>query len=532
LGIDNLVVPDSFERIATGFNFTEGPVWHPEGYLLFSDVRANRIYQWTPDGTLEPFRSPSSYANGLSFDRQGRLIACEHRNRRISRTGPDGTVVTLADKYDGKRLNSPNDTVVKSDGSVYFTDPPWGLLSGMGGPGARELPFQGLYRWSPEDETLVLLESGLSRPNGLAFSPDETILYVAETSSGTVYAFDVQPDGLLTNRRSFVQVSGPDGMKVDMRGNLYVASGSGIAVYSSQGEYLGNIGTSESTRNCAFGGDDHRTLFITAGNSVYRVRLTVPGARPTPDFNGNGEIDTGDISLMADHWKTDSPRYDIGPGSFGDGIIDAVDLEVLMSYWGQELYDPRLIAHWKLDEAEGMFAAETVTDNSDVVLGNPIWQPKAGQINGALAFDGIDDMIIVNPVLDPGAGPFSVFAWIKGGAPGQVIISQQTGVNWLQVDRDGTVMTELKKSGGRRAGAPLYSETVIADDNWHRLGFVWDGSERTLYVDGVPVALDSQSNLGSSEGGLVIGAGSSNQAGSFWSGMIDDVRIYDRAVAL
>jgi gluconolactonase len=530
-GLDKLVETDSLERIATGFNFTEGPVWHPDGYLLFSDVKANTIYKWIPDGTVEAFRSPSGYSNGLTFDTQGRLIACEHSNRRISRTEPDGTVVTLAGEYNGSRLNSPNDTVVKSDGSIYFTDPPWGLLSGMGGPAAQELSFQGLYRWSPDGETLVLLAADLHRPNGLAFSPDETVLYVAETTSSTVYAYDVQPNGLLANRRGFAQASGPDGMAMDVRGNLYVASGSGVQVFNREGTSLGHIATPESTRNCTFGGDDYRTLFITAGNSVYRVQITVPGARPTPDFNGDGKIDIADIGIMADHWRTDSSRYDIGPGPFGDGIVDTADLEVLMSYWGQELYDPYLIAHWPLDETEGLFTVNSVSGNDGIVFGDPVWQPDGGQVNGALEFDGIDDMIIAKFVLNPDEGPFTVFAWVKGGGPDQVIMSQQSGVNWLQLDIDGTVMTELTKSGGRTTGVPLYSETMITDDNWHRIGFVWDGSQRTLYVDDIPVALDSQSSLGGSTGGLVIGVGQGDQDGTFWSGMIDDVRVYDRVVA-
>lgn len=199
-----------------------------------------------------------------------------------------------------------------------------------------------------------------------------------------------------------------------------------------------------------------------------------------------------------------------------------------MSYFGQELYDPHFLAHWKLDENEGMLAVDSIGDNQGIVFGNPVWQPEGGQVKGALMFDGVDDVIILKPVLNPKDGPFSVFAWIKGGAPGQVILSQQTGVNWLQVDADGTLMTELRSSG--RQPSPLYSETVIADDNWHRIGFVWDGSQRILYVDDVPVALDNQGNLGGSAGGLVIGVGTGNEAGTFWSGMIDDVRIYDRVV--
>ena len=215
---------------------------------------------------------------------------------------------------------------------------------------------------------------------------------------------------------------------------------------------------------------------------------------------------------------------------YGDWVVDVADLEVLMSYWEREMDDPHLLAHWALDETEGMLAYDSAAENEGVVLGNPVWQPEAGQAGGALEFDGIDDMIIADPVLNPEDGPFSVFAWIKGGAPDQVIISQQTGANWLLVDADGTLMTELMESDGRTAGVPLYSETVITNRSWHRVGFVWDGSQRILYVDDVQVALDSQYGLDASTGDLVIGAGQGSQAGSSWSGLIDDVRIDDRAV--
>jgi hypothetical protein len=260
---------------------------------------------------------------------------------------------------------------------------------------------------------------------------------------------------------------------------------------------------------------------------------TVEEYDPCPlivDFNGDFTIDIEDLILFIKFWGTDELLCDIAPRPFGDGIVDALDLELLMSFWGQELDDHRLIALWKLDESEGMFAAETVSGNDGIVFGNPLWQPEDGQVNGALEFDGIDDMVIAKPVLNPEDGPFSVFAWVKGGAPGQVIVSQQGGVNWLQIDVNGTLMTELTKSGGRTKGVSLYSETVVTDDTWHRLGFVWDGSQRILYVDDIPVALDSQSGLDGSTGGLVIGVGAGNRTDTFWSGLIDDVRIYNRVV--
>ena len=275
---------------------------------------------------------------------------------------------------------------------------------------------------------------------------------------------------------------------------------------------------------------DGSTLFFLSnrpGGSGH-LDLWQVSIEPIVDFNGDYKVDIEDLIILIEHWGQSEPLVDIGPSPLGDGVVDAADLEVFMSYWGQKLPDPHFLAHWRLDETEGMFAADSVGGNSGFVLGNAVWQPEGGQLQGALAFDGIDDLVGVKLVLNPSEGPFSVFAWVKGGAPGQVIFSQQTGVNWLQVHADGTIMTELRSSGHQ--SSPLYSETVITDGNWHRVGFVWDGSQRVLYVDDIPVALDDQSSLAGAKGGLVIGTGTGNQAGTFWSGMIDDVQIYDRAV--
>ena len=273
----DLVEPGAPERIVTDLQFTEGPVWHPDGYLLFSDIPANTIYKWTPDGKLEKFRSPSGNSNGLTFDRQGRLIACEHGNRRVSRTELDGKIVVLADKYKGKRLNSPNDVVVKSDGSVYFTDPPYGVR-----PEQRELDFQGVYRIA-SDGAITLLVDDFIRPNGLAFSPDEKVLYIGDTELSHIRAFDVKSDGTLTNDRVFADLNTreykrPDGMKVDVNGNLYVTAGV-VWIFDSTGRHIGDIVTPDAPANCAFGRDDNKTLFITARTSVYRVQLKVPGVK-------------------------------------------------------------------------------------------------------------------------------------------------------------------------------------------------------------------------------------------------------------
>jgi sugar lactone lactonase YvrE len=285
-----LVEPGRPERIATGFGFAEGPVWHPEGYLLFSDIPNSTIYKWTPDGKLEKFRAPSGKSNGLTVDQQGRLIACEHGNRRVSRTETDGTVVSLADRYDGKRLNSPNDVVVRSDGSIYFTDPPYGLLGytphpDQTEPGMMELSFSGVYKLSPDSKTLTLLTKDLQRPNGLAFSPDEKILYVADTERHRINAFDVKPDGTLANSRIFAKTlfgEYPDGIKTDASGDLYVTTNlKGIRVYDSTGKPLGVIETDSDSANCAFGGSDNKMLFVAAQESVYVVKMKVPGARTT-----------------------------------------------------------------------------------------------------------------------------------------------------------------------------------------------------------------------------------------------------------
>ncbi len=283
-----LAEPGKPERIATGFGFAEGPVWHPDGYLLFSDIPNSAIYKLTLDGKLEKLRNPSGKSNGLTVDEQGRLIACEHANRRVSRTETDGTVVTLADRYDGKRLNSPDDVVVKSDGSIYFTDPPYGLLGytphpDQAEPGTMELSFSGVYRLSADRNTLTLLTKDLWRPNGLAFSPDEKILYISDTERHRINAFDVKPDGTLDSGRIFATTppsEWPDGIRTDADGNLYVATNSiRLRVYDSTGQPVGVIVTDSPTANCAFGGPDNKTLFIAARDSVYSLKMKVPGAR-------------------------------------------------------------------------------------------------------------------------------------------------------------------------------------------------------------------------------------------------------------
>jgi N-acetylneuraminic acid mutarotase len=258
---------------------------------------------------------------------------------------------------------------------------------------------------------------------------------------------------------------------------------------------------------------------------VYDSRLT----DPPPDFNGDGTVNIRDLLRLIESWGQNDPTVDIAP-TFGDGIVDALDLELLMSYWKQPIDDPTLIAHWGLDEAEGNIAYDSAGVNDASVVGEHVWQPDAGKIGGALALDGIDDCVVAPHTLNPADGPFSVFAWVQGGAPGQVVISQLNGANWLGADNTlGSLMTQLCTSG--RGGGPLQSATDITDGSWHRIGLVWDGVYRVIYVDDIPVAEDTQRDLEGCTGGLKIGGGIDSATGTFWAGLIDDVRIYNRAVS-
>jgi len=254
---------------------------------------------------------------------------------------------------------------------------------------------------------------------------------------------------------------------------------------------------------------------------------------PIVDFNGDGKVNVKDFSKLAQHWGQNQPSVDIGPMPWGDGRLDIHDVAVLGQYW---LTYPGAVAHWKLDETEGFVVHDSVGDHDAFVLTeNPLWRPTDGKIHGALELDGSDDFVSVPFVLDPADGPFSVFAWIQGGAPGQVIISQMdgtgTGATWLAADPlDGTLMSALVGTG--RFGGPLVSDSVITDGRWHRIGLVWDGSHRTLYVDDTEAAKDTQpqGELISADGGLYFGPGKDPEVGSFLSGLIDDVKIYDRAI--
>lgn len=292
--LDAIVAPGTAaERLAEGFAFTEGPVWR-DGALLFSDPNQNVIHRWSPDTGLSVFRTKSGYtgadiglyrqpgSNGLALDPQGRLLICEHGNRRVTRLEPNGQLTVLADRFEGNRFNSPNDVTCRSDGAIFFTDPPFGLPMFHEDP-RRESPHTGVY--SLKDGVLRMVSNDMTGPNGLALSPDEQHLYVAnwDTTRKVVMRFDLTPDAQLSNPVVFADMtSAPgeealDGLKVDSAGNVYVSGPGGIWIYSSRGTHLGTVSLPELPANFAFGDADMRTLYCTARTGLYRVRLNVPG---------------------------------------------------------------------------------------------------------------------------------------------------------------------------------------------------------------------------------------------------------------
>ena len=268
-------------QLATGFEFTEGPLWAPEGYWLFVDIRTSRIYKLVPGGEPEVARENSDQSNGMTYDLQGRVLVCEMESRQVQRWESDGSLTAIATHWDGKRLNRPNDVICASNGDIYFTDP--GLRME---PPEKEQSINGIYRISPDGDLQPVI-TDFEFPNGLALSPDEGTLYVANSRPDMfICAYDRQADGSVTNGRVFAELKlegpegVPDGMKVDVEGRVYSTGPGGCWVFSPAGEHLGTIVLPEVPANCGFGGDDYRTLFFTARTSVYSVRVTTPGVRP------------------------------------------------------------------------------------------------------------------------------------------------------------------------------------------------------------------------------------------------------------
>ena len=297
---DIIPLDAAIELLASGFEWSEGPLWIQDagdGYLLFSDIPRNAVMKWEEDVGISLFMKPSGYtgiadygrepgSNGLALDLQGRIVFCEHGDRRISRLVKGGGKRTLVDCYNGRRLNSPNDAVVRSNGDIYFTDPPYGLPKGYSDP-KRELDFCGVFRLSPSGE-LTLLTKEMTRPNGIAFSPDEQVLYVSQSDSKNpiIKAFPVRSDGTLGNAKVLYDFTssigkfpgGPDGLKVDRRGNVFTTGPGGVHIITPEGNLLGRIHTGKRTSNCAWG-DDGSVLYMTVDNYLCRIKTKTKGAR-------------------------------------------------------------------------------------------------------------------------------------------------------------------------------------------------------------------------------------------------------------
>jgi gluconolactonase len=285
----NLVSPNAqLARLWTGAIWSEGPVWWDDGGVTWSDIPNNRMLRWHPKDGGSVFRQPSNHANGHTLDREGRLVSCEHSGRRISRTETDGTIVTVVDRHLGRRLNSPNDVVVKSDGTIWFTDPSYGILSDDEGIKAEsEIGSCHVYRFDPSTGELEIVADDFEKPNGLAFSPDESLLYISDTGFSHlengprhIRVFDVVDARRLTNSRTFADVrpGASDGFRIDIHGNLFSSSHDSIQVYSPDGVRLGKILVPEIIANCTFGGTDRNRLFITASSSLYVIDVLTQGS--------------------------------------------------------------------------------------------------------------------------------------------------------------------------------------------------------------------------------------------------------------
>jgi len=259
------------EEIATGFLGGEGSTWSRDGFLIFSDYEVNRIYKYVPGKTTEVYREQSNGANGNTMDRQGRLYTCEYRSRRVTRTDRSGKIEVLADRFEGKRFNAPNDIVVRRDGHIYFSDPLYTPLD------HRDLDFFGVYHMTPSGQ-LEAIARTQTRPNGVTLSPDGKILYVSDTDKKVIRGYDLDKEGRASNERTVIAnlEAGADGIRTDKKGNLYLAA-HGVAVYTPQGKLLGKIQPPVNPRNLAFGDKDFRTLYMI-GNTLYRVRLKIPGS--------------------------------------------------------------------------------------------------------------------------------------------------------------------------------------------------------------------------------------------------------------
>ncbi|MFC1765300.1 two-component regulator propeller domain-containing protein [Planctomycetota bacterium] len=346
----------------------------------------------------------------------------------------------------------------------------------------------------------------------------------AGTYGGGIARFDGNDWTAYTRENSRLPHDWIWNLSVDSQGNAWAGTKAGLAHFNGVNWTVynrDNSGLPDNNVYCvAF--DTRENIWIgTQDSGLVRFR-----PQPIVDLNNDGIVDGLDMCLMIEHWHTDNQFYDIAPPLFGNGIVDAQDLALL----AEHLFTyPGAVAYWKLDETEGDIAYSSVSDHDGILVNGPVWQSNSGINGGALEFDGFDDYIETPPILNPTPDKFSIFAWIKDGAPGQVILSLTSISDWLGADSlTGTLRTDIKGTG--RSGGPLTSAAVITDGHWHRVGLVWNGTEKLLYVDDIEVARSNQFNLTGTNNGFSIGAGKNLEPGTFWSGMIDDVRMYNRVI--
>jgi len=483
------------------------------GWDLWVSTRKSTIDPWGKPVNLGPAvnsasddSTPSITADGLllyyASERSGNMDLWV--SRRETLTEPWGPPVSL-----GATVNSPSldgfPSISTDELSLYF------FSNRPGGYGGDELWVTHRVSINDSWQTPVNLGSTVNSPN-LDASPS------------------ISADSLML----FFQSGRPGSMGYD----LWVTSRTAITddwrVPVNPGPPLNSSSTDLNPSISADGSMLYFNSWRSGGSDL--GDLWQASIEPVVDFNSDYEVDIDDLIMLIEHWGQNEPAYDMGPMPWGDGVIDRADLEVLMSHWGQEVYDPHFLAHWALDELEGDIAYDSAGENDALVLGDVVWHSDGGAIQGALALSGDSEYLSTPLALNPSDTVFSVFVWIKSGLPGQVILSQENGVNWLMADvGTGNLRTEVSdpivsSRTGTTGGLPLIGPAVITEDKWQRVGLVWDGQNRILYVDDVEVARDTVNDLARAHGALYIGTGSGLEPGTFWSGLIDDVRIYDRVV--
>ena len=483
----------STERFALGTSVVNGKIYAIGGVQTHTGPAFSTVEEYDPKTDTWTTRSEMPTARGMlsTSSVDGKIYAIGGAR------STHGPVLSIVEEYDPKtdtwtrKADLPETKYYHSasvvNGKIY-------VISGA----AREgIASQTMYEYDPVSDTYTRKADILTATAMLSTSVVDGKIYAIGGDPPVVEEYDPKTDTWMKKAdmltpRALLSTNA-------VNGKIYAIGGSRVVP-----------GTSLSTVE------------------EYDTGLSIP----QPDFNGDSIVDMKDLLRLIESWGQDDPLIDIAPLPFGDGIVDDLDLELLMSYWGQPFDDPSLLAHWALDETEGIIAYDSAGVCDAYLNGDPAWQPDTGMVGGALMFNGINDYAFAPLGLSPSDGPFSIFAWVKGGAPGQVIFSQSNGANWLMADSNfGCVATELiPPAVGRFRPQALESESVITDDQWHRIGFVWDGSNRALYVDDILVAEDIQEGLADSSGILNIGCGSNLIAGTFWSGLIDDVRIYDRVV--